>query len=88
MTAHDPAIKTLPADLTDMISLAQSPLDALAGASALVVATAWPEFRSIDAGQVAGAMKTALVLDPARFLAGSLGSDASIRYITVGQGRA
>ena len=49
-------------------------------------ATAWPEFRSIDAGEVAAAMKTACVLDPARFLAGSLGSDPRIRYITVGQG--
>jgi UDPglucose 6-dehydrogenase len=88
VTAHDPAIKTLPDDLTPMITLAPDPLDALTAASALVVATAWPEFRAVDAGRVAAAMRTAIVLDPARFLASSLGSDGRVRYITVGQGRA
>jgi UDPglucose 6-dehydrogenase len=88
VTAHDPAVKTLPDDLAHRITLVPQPLDALTGASALVIATAWPEFRSVDPGQVVRAMKTACVLDPARFLAGSLGSDPRIRYITVGQGRA
>jgi UDPglucose 6-dehydrogenase len=88
VTAHDPAIKTLPADLQQTIALAPDPLEALKDASALVVATAWPEFRSVDAGQVAAAMRTAIVLDPARFLASSLGDAPGIRYITVGQGRA
>ncbi len=88
VSAHDPAVITLPADLAPMITLAPGPLEALSGASALVVATAWPEFRSIDAGDVAGAMTTARVLDPARFLASTLGSDRRIRYVTVGQGRA
>jgi UDPglucose 6-dehydrogenase len=88
VTAHDPAVKALPGDLAHMITLAPGPVEALTGASALVVATAWPEFRSIDANAVAGAMRTAFVLDPARFLATTLGSAPRIRYITVGQGHA
>lgn len=86
--AHDPAVKALPGDLASMIDLAPGSVEALAGASALVIATAWPEFKSIDSGTVAAAMRTALVLDPARFLASSLGDAPGIRYITVGQGRA
>lgn len=88
VAAYDPAITALPADLAPMIDLAPGPLDALAGASALVIATAWPDFKSIDAGNVAAAMRTVLVLDPARFLATTLGHDPRIRYVTVGRGRA
>ena len=86
--AYDPAVKALPDDLAPIINLVAGPVEALAGTSALVVATAWPEFRSVSAAQVAGAMKTACVLDPARFLGASLGDDPRIRYITVGQGHA
>jgi UDPglucose 6-dehydrogenase len=88
LTAHDPAVKALPGDLASMIDLAPGPVEALAGASALVIATAWPEFRSIDAEKIAGTMRTPLVLDPASFLASSLGDAPGIRYITVGKGRA
>jgi UDPglucose 6-dehydrogenase len=85
--AHDPAVKTLPAELAPVMRLAPTAVDALAGASALVVATAWPEFQSIDAGEVVSAMRRPYVLDPARFLGGSLGSDRRIHYVTVGQRR-
>jgi UDPglucose 6-dehydrogenase len=88
VSAFDPAIAALPGDLEAMIELAPGPLDALAGASALVIATAWPEFTSIDAGSVAAAMRTAYVLDPARFLAATLSNDPRIHYVTVGKGRA
>lgn len=85
VTAYDPAITVLPGDLAPTIDLAPGPLEAAAGASALVIATAWPEFKSIDAGAVVAAMRRGLVLDPARFLASSLGEAPGIRYVTVGR---
>ena len=47
MRAHDPAITELPRDLATCIELAHSPLGAAARASALVVATPWPEYQQI-----------------------------------------
>lgn len=88
VVAHDPAIRTLPADLAAVMTLASTALEAVAGASALVVATGWPEYRSIDAAAVRAAMPRPTVLDSGRFLAASLGADAGIRYVTVGQGAA
>ena len=85
MTAYDPSVKTLPADLAPMIDLAPGAVEALAGASALVIATAWPQFQSIDAEKVAGAMRTALVLDPASFLAPTFRRNPRLRYVTVGR---
>ena len=84
--AHDPAVKALPPDLGAWIQLAPSALDAATGASALVVATEWPDYRSIDAAPLVAAMRQPYVLDASRFLAASLGSDPRIRYVTVGRG--
>lgn len=84
--AHDPAVKVLPPDLAGWIELAPSALTALSGASALVVATAWPDYKSVDASEVVAAMRRPCVLDSSRFLSASLGSDQRIRYVTVGQG--
>lgn len=84
--AHDPVVKTLPSDLAGWIELAPTALAALSGASALVAATAWPEYKSVDASAVVAAMQRPCVLDSSRFLAASLGSDKRIRYVTVGQG--
>lgn len=86
--AHDPAIRTLPVDLTGSFDLAASALDAVIGASALVVATEWPDYKKIDAGDVVNAMQFPCVLDPGRFLSTSLGRDRRVRYATVGRGAA
>ena len=61
---------------------------AAAGADALVVATPWPEYRDVDAGRVAAAMRGTLVLDAGGFLAATLGRAPGLRYIRVGQGHA
>ncbi len=46
--AYDPAVKTLPRELAASIELADTAHDALRGASAAVIATEWPEFRTLD----------------------------------------
>ena len=83
--AHDPAVHAVPHDL-GWLELAPTPLDAVRGASALVVATAWPEFRHVDASSFVAAILQPCVLDASRFLASSLGADSRVRYVTVGQG--
>jgi UDPglucose 6-dehydrogenase len=83
--AHDPVVRELPAQAGVGIRLLADPLDALAGASALVIATPWPEYRTVPADQVVGRMKQAVVLDAGRFLAETLGNDPRVRYFSVGR---
>jgi UDPglucose 6-dehydrogenase len=84
--AHDPAVKTLPAEESRFIALCPSPQAALSGAAALVVATEWPEYLSVEASSVLEAMHSPVVVDANRFLAGTLGTDSRIRYLAVGKG--
>jgi UDPglucose 6-dehydrogenase len=83
--AHDPAVKKLPPDLVSYLRLADNPLEAATGASALIVTTAWPEYRHVVADQVAGRMVRPLVLDANRFLGETLGRDGGIEYFSVGK---
>ncbi|HSP14818.1 MAG TPA: nucleotide sugar dehydrogenase [Thermoanaerobaculia bacterium] len=71
--AHDPAVKTLPADLDVMVC--NSPKAAADGANALVIGTEWPDYRGVEipAGMI--------VIDPNGFL----GARPGIRYYSVGK---
>jgi UDPglucose 6-dehydrogenase len=84
--AHDPAVRALPADLAQVIDLAPSALAAVEHASALVVATEWPEYQRVDVNDVVRVMDTPCVVDAGRFLAASLGRDARVKYATIGRG--
>jgi UDPglucose 6-dehydrogenase len=83
--AFDPAVKTLPAELAAIIELAPSAAAALAGSVATMVATEWPEFRSITGDELARVHAAPIVIDPSGFLAASLAGDARIRYHLVGK---
>ncbi len=83
--AHDPAVRTLPADLVDRFTLAENALSAVQGASALVVATPWPEYGEVAAADVAAQMTRRLVLDANRFTGKTLGAYADIEYVSVGK---
>jgi len=83
--AHDPAVRQLPPDLASRLHLAEDPLTAVDGASALVVATPWPDYRQADVGAVATRMKRPLVLDANRFLGETLGRHGRIQYVSVGR---
>ena len=82
--AYDPAIAVLPDSLSGVVEYAHDSLGALAGCDAAVVATEWPEFKSLDAEAVAGVMTMPVVIDPNAFLKDSLGVSAVIRYRSVG----
>jgi UDPglucose 6-dehydrogenase len=86
--AHDPAVKMLPPNLAARITLVNSPLAAVDGASALVVSTPWPDYRQVTPADVVARMSNRLVLDANRFLGATLGADPSMRYVSVGRASA
>jgi UDPglucose 6-dehydrogenase len=82
---HDPAVKKLPEPLIQKFTLHPTPLAALAGTSALVIATEWPEYRSLTPESILSVMRKPLVIDANGFLLTTLGCDQRIRYATVGK---
>jgi UDPglucose 6-dehydrogenase len=85
VSAHDPAVTALPeVDLGLGIEMAASALAAATDADALVVSTAWPEYREVGVNQILGAMRGSLVVDAAGFLAGTIGVDPKATYVRVG----
>jgi len=84
---HDPAVRTLPADLTS-ITRHSEPIAAAAGARALVVSTEWPIYREIDVDRLAALAPGLVVLDANRFLAPLFDHDPRFRFIAVGQPQA
>lgn len=62
VVAYDPEAKT------DQVALAPSPVAAARGADVLLVATEWPEFRTVDLEEVAGVMKGHRVVDARNLL--------------------
>lgn len=87
VVAFDPAVRALPADLDGTVEATAGIDAALDGADALVIGTAWPEFRTLTPARLR-AMRTPLVLDPRRFLEAELGGDPAIRYAGVGRSNA
>ena len=85
VVAFDPAVKALPAELTNEIRLATTIEEAASGADALVVATEWPEFRQLDARALTSLMRNPVVIDVKRFLGGTFESEPGIRYFAVGK---
>jgi UDPglucose 6-dehydrogenase len=86
--AHDPAISTVPDDLSGVFTLCASPLAAAEEASAVVVQTDWPLYREVDAGRLLATMRSPIVVDPNGFLLETLGAADDIRYFRVGGGSA
>ena len=86
LKVHDPAAEALPAAWADRVERAPHPLEALAGAHALVVATEWPEYRQIEIESLRGLSKEFAVLDANRFLS-HWRAVPGVRYIAVGSTR-
>lgn len=82
--AHDPAVSRLPEADADQVELCDSALAAAREADAVVVCTAWPEYREIDAAELREAMRRPVVLDAAGHVDASLGADPAVEYARVG----
>ena len=79
----DPAVRSLPAALASMIVLESSPEAAARGATALVIATEWPELRRVDLAEILNLMERPLVLDANRYLAANI-AKLDAEYYAVG----
>jgi UDPglucose 6-dehydrogenase len=82
--AHDPVVKSLPGQYA-AIRLCASPLEAVRDADALVVATEWPDYRTIAMQEVVSSLRVPLVVDANGFLAALLGSIPGVTYVIVGK---
>jgi UDPglucose 6-dehydrogenase len=80
---HDPEAEPLPSILH--VTRHQDPIDAAAGARALIVATPWPVYREVDINRLATVTSCLTVLDANRFLGATLGADPRFQLVTVGQ---
>jgi UDPglucose 6-dehydrogenase len=85
--AHDPAVRHLPEDISQ-VELCATPEEAARNADALVVMTGWPRFAETSMAAVLPTMKAPNVLDPARVLPAATSALRGIRYFAVGAARA
>jgi len=83
--AFDPAIHDLPEEFKAFVTLAASAKAALSGADAAIIATDWPDFRSIDLATWLDAMPAPLICDPNGFLAKTFDGAPPLSYISVGR---
>jgi UDPglucose 6-dehydrogenase len=64
---HDPVVRAAEVSVPNL-SQVPEPLDALAGAEALMILTPWPQYRAIAPREIAAKLGGRLVLDPYRVL--------------------
>jgi UDPglucose 6-dehydrogenase len=83
LRAHDPVVSVLPDDLA-AVELCASAQAAARGADALVLATAWPNYKELRAAEVVEDMREKLVIDPDRFLSSWEGLPG-VHYVAIGR---
>jgi UDPglucose 6-dehydrogenase len=83
VSAFDPAVKSLPKDLSK-VSLAVDVAAALDGADAAVICTEWPQFRQADWAKIIPAMRQPIFVDANRFLEKELKGIAGVGHLSVG----
>jgi UDPglucose 6-dehydrogenase len=81
--AYDPVVK-LPADAYRLFTQCASALDCCRGASALVIPTPWPEFRSADLKAIRTAMSGRILIDPFGLLDGTQAAALGFDYYRFG----
>jgi len=82
--AYDPLVRAVPA-LGGQVALRPAPEATLAGADAVVIATACPEFRSLDWQACARAMRRRVILDGRDALRG-VPLPEGVTYLRIGLG--
>jgi UDPglucose 6-dehydrogenase len=86
VAAYDPVAEEQARKLVSGISFAASPLQAAAGADAVVLVTEWPEFLALDWREVAETMSGNLVIDGRNALDSEALRAAGLVYEGVGRG--
>jgi UDPglucose 6-dehydrogenase len=86
VAAYDPVAEEQARKLVSGITFTASPLDAAAGADAVVLVTEWPEFLALDWQDVAATMKGKIVIDGRNALDPAALRAAGLVYEGVGRG--
>jgi UDPglucose 6-dehydrogenase len=81
---HDPLVPASVAGQPTALGFA-TPLDALAGADALMILTPWLEYRAIAADEIARHLKGRVVLDPYAVIDAEAAFAAGLQYYTLGR---
>jgi len=81
---HDPMVKHLPEKWTRAVTRCDDPIAAVDGANALVIATAWPTYRSITIDQLTPSSDELVVLDANRFVPQLAAATSRVKYFAVG----
>ena len=85
IAVHDPSKCELPDNWLGEVVRSKTPLEALEGACALVIATQWPEYREINVSDVENIVGQLAVFDSNRFLS-DFNKSSVISYYSVGVG--
>jgi UDPglucose 6-dehydrogenase len=88
VSAYDPKAmekaKALP--VASSITFAASPLEAAQGAEALIIATEWPEFTSVDLAELRAAMLAPIIFDGRNLIDPTAAADFGFQYRGIGRG--
>jgi UDPglucose 6-dehydrogenase len=84
VTAYDPVVGELPNVFSGKILLCKTLEEALRDVDAAIVSTEWPVFRELNSEVFLRTMKSPTVIDVGGFLGKTIGKDARIRFITIG----
>lgn len=88
VTVYDPKAmdkaKELP--IASKITFASSPLEAAAGAEALIIATEWPEFASVDLAELRATMRAPMIFDGRNLIDPVAAADFGFQYRGIGRG--
>jgi len=84
VSAFDPMVRASPSDIAAQLILAPSAERAMMGAAAVVIATEWPQFRTLTAEDFVTNMDGNLVVDPGRFLPPRLAHDPRLKVVSIG----
>jgi UDPglucose 6-dehydrogenase len=84
VSAFDPAVKILPAEMKS-VSLAADISAALTGADAVAVCTEWPQFRQADWAKTVPQMHQPVFVDANRFLDKELKNVPGVEHLSVGR---
>jgi UDPglucose 6-dehydrogenase len=82
--AYDPAVKTLPPELS-AVTLAANMADALKNADAAVVCTEWPQFREAAWPALLKSMRKTVIVEASRFLEKELKDQPGVEHLSVGR---
>src|SRR3954468_19352108 len=85
VVAYDPVAENRAGELLPAVTLADSAVEAMAGADAAVLVTEWPEFGELEWAEVAKQMASPVLVDGRNFLDPKTLRDAGFTYESIGR---